>query len=321
MTRHVSTEDLARLADGDLTGAADRQARSHLDECQDCRADLAALSRIPALLADVPAPPMPARLSARIDAAMAAESARRAADQAPGLVSVPGQPGIPSPSGAVPPADHSAHGDSHRVRGRARRARRPVLTLAGTRILAAAAAIVIIGGGGYGLVRYLEEGQAAGTSSASSTSGGLSGSSPDAGPRAPAIGPVYGPLVQYRAAGRIAAVRPVRSGTDYQPSRLTEQVTREMAQFPHGLGQLAPNASPDAGQTFGDVSLSRLSGCISRVAAGRLVQLVDVAAFDGKPATVIVTGAPGQSRQAIVVGPGCSSRAGDVLARRVIPGN
>lgn len=312
MTRHVSTEDLARLAGGDLSGAAERQALGHLDECRDCRADLAALSQIPALLADLPAPPIPARLSARIDAALAAESAHRAAGQAH------------APSGAVPLADHADHAGrsgSRRARGRSRRDRRPVLALTGTRILAAAAAIVIIGGGGYGLVRYLEEGQAAGTSSASGASSGLPASSPDAGPRAPAVGPAYGPVVQYRVGGRIAMIRPVRSGTDYQPSRLAEQATTEMAQFPHGLGQLAPNASPNAGQTFGDASLGQLSGCISRVAAGRTVQLVDVAAFDGKPATVIVTGSPRQSRQVIVVGPGCSSRAGDVLARRVIPGS
>jgi hypothetical protein len=285
MTDHVSTEDLARLAEGELRDSAARQVRAHLDGCEQCQAVSTALAGIPALLAETPAPPMPAYLSARIDSALAAESTRRAAS--------------------------SRHGG--------RRTGRSVLAFPGARVLAAAAAIVIIGGGGYELLSHL---QPAPSSTASGTAHRAGANSPASEPRLPAArGQALGPVVQYSSAGRSATIRPVRSGTDYQPSRLTAQVTQAMAQFGSATTRAVPNASPDIRPTFGGVSLARLGGCLSRVAGRQPVDLVDVASFGGKPATIIVTGSAGHGRQAVVVGPGCSATSPDVLARRAIPGS
>jgi hypothetical protein len=316
MTHHVSTEDLARLADDDLRDGAARRVRAHLDGCEQCQAVSAALARIPALLAEIPAPPMPAYLSARIDSALAAESARRAAER-------PSVPETPVPVSQLPARGRAARGPA-RSRHGGRRAGGSVLAFPGARILAAAAAIVIIGGGGYELLSQLQPGSPS-TASGSSVSGTTHRSginSPPAGPRLPAAsGQAFGPLVQYSSGGRSATVRPVRSGTDYQPSRLTEQVTKAVARFGTATSRVAPNASPDIRPTFGGVSIARLAGCLSRVADGQPVDLVDVASFGGKPATVIVTGSAGHGRQAVVVGPGCSATSPDVLARRAIPGS
>jgi hypothetical protein len=60
-----------------------------------------------------------------------------------------------------------------------------------------------------------------------------------------------------------------------------------------------------------------LSGCVSRIAAGRTVQLVDIARYRGAPATVIVTAAKGSApAQVWVVGLRCSASASDILAHQ-----
>jgi len=54
------------------------------------------------------------------------------------------------------------------------------------------------------------------------------------------------------------------------------------------------------------------------VAAGRQVLLVDLALFNGKPATIIMVGQP--SGQAIVyaAGPLCSAKTKDIQAQQVM---
>lgn len=69
--RHLSTETLARIADGPAT---DRE-RAHLDECPDCRAELDALSDQLAAVADLPPPPLPAEVRDRIGDAVVARRA------------------------------------------------------------------------------------------------------------------------------------------------------------------------------------------------------------------------------------------------------
>src|ERR1700722_20685166 len=90
MTRHVSTEHLPRFRAGDLSPARSRRVAAHLRNCDRCRETSDALARVPSLLAAVEVPPMPAHLAARIETALAAESAHRAA-------------GAPSPAAPSPP--------------------------------------------------------------------------------------------------------------------------------------------------------------------------------------------------------------------------
>src|SRR5205823_89213 len=55
------------------------QVSAHLAACTQCAESDRGLAGITALLASAPAPPLPAGLSARIEAALAAEAAARAA--------------------------------------------------------------------------------------------------------------------------------------------------------------------------------------------------------------------------------------------------
>jgi hypothetical protein len=60
-----------------------------------------------------------------------------------------------------------------------------------------------------------------------------------------------------------------------------------------------------------------------RISAGRRVQLVDVASYQGRQATVIVVaaaaGGTGGS-QVFVVGPGCSGSDSDLITQASLPG-
>src|SRR5260370_427028 len=60
--------------------------------------------------------------------------------------------------------------------------------------------------------------------------------------------------------------------------------------------------------------------CVTRLAAGRDVLLVEVARYEGHRATVIVaaTSASARKLSVWVVGPGCSAARSDVIAHRTI---
>jgi hypothetical protein len=348
MTRHVSTEKLARSRDGELSHAAARRVAAHLAGCARCRADADALAGLPALLAATQLPPMPDHLAARIETALATESAHRAA-------------GAP----ARPPARPRAGRRSGLPRWvvtdeQARRHARPPGPA--RRILATAAAVAVIGGGGYAL-SSLGGGSSSSSSSASGTGGvPTAGRAAAPAPRAtgsdfgPAAGvnngavrpgvtvpPDFGPAEQYRHDGHTGRFTPVRTSTDYRAAQLGPQATAALARVRasrpgpavaggsashSSAGQGAPSpGSPSAdgpvspGGAFSAATLARLPGCISRVAGGQSVLLVDLATFQGAPAIVIVTAPPGSATgtQVWAVAAGCSSSGAHVLAHHPLP--
>jgi len=67
--------DLSALLDGELSPERAALARAHTDSCERCRAQLAQLARLDALLVGAPAPAIPASLRARLEARILAESA------------------------------------------------------------------------------------------------------------------------------------------------------------------------------------------------------------------------------------------------------
>lgn len=293
MTRHVSSENLARFQAGDLSTARSRRVEAHLRSCARCRATSEALAQVPSLLAAVQAPRMPAHLTARIETALAAESAHRAA-------------GAPDPAPAAGAGARRGH-------------RRPVMRGPALRILTAAGVAVILAGGVFELVNH--SGGASSTSSASgSAASGPSrhkATSLHGGPQA-SSGAANGAL-PYQRGGHTAFITPVRSDTDYQAGRLAQQVGVVLAAKSGArLHSAIPDVTPNG---LGSVGVrDQLGGCVSRVAAGRNVLLVNVARFDRKPATVIVTARQGPSPAQIwVVGPGCSAASSDVLAHRSLP--
>ena len=93
MTRHIRADKLARYRAGDLGTRESARVRAHLDGCARCTAAADDLAAVSTFLASVPAPPMPEDGTARIEAALAAEAASRAAS-----------PAVPAARGPVPAA-------------------------------------------------------------------------------------------------------------------------------------------------------------------------------------------------------------------------
>jgi hypothetical protein len=336
MSRHVSAEKLARLREDDLRPAAARRVAAHVRGCPACQAESDALAALPGLLASAQFPPMPAHLTARIETALATESAQRAADAAPAARGRAGRAGGRySPAGGIGPIPVTR--SRRRLPGSSRLDSLPGPAM---RILATAAVIAVIGGGGYGVFATLGQSSPPASSAASagtpatrlpapvpapvpSALPGANGSGLSGGVVHPgAIGRVtFGPVTSYRSGGHSGQFTPVRTATDYQPGQLGRQAAAALAvpNRPTAGGAVSDRPVPAApsASSFGGDSLSRLSGCVGRVAGGAAVLLVDVAAYRGQPATIIVTA--GSPDQVWVVGPGCSASASDVLARQSLP--
>ena len=85
MSGHVDAESLALYAEGQLSRRRTARVRAHLSGCAECARTAAALTEVTTRLSQVPVPPIPSVVAARLDAALSAESAHRAAapDAAP----------------------------------------------------------------------------------------------------------------------------------------------------------------------------------------------------------------------------------------------
>jgi Putative zinc-finger len=357
MSRHVSAEQLARFRDGDLGRAATRRVSAHLAACAACQAEAEALAGLPALLAATQVPPIPDHLAARIETALATEAAHRAATSPaldPARLDSTANPAQPAP------AAHSARPAAAGHRRASRRSSLPRWVVANEqgqryarrsgparRILAAAAVVAVLGGG-YALVSNLST--SGSNTSASSPSGSRAAASPahapaarpassafaSAVPSAPAgiapgvAGrPELGPVLQYGMNGHAGRFTPVRSSTAYVAAQLSQQATAALAEVRNSIanaggtaGHTSASAGGESGRgAFSAATLTRLRGCVARVAGGQTVLLVDLASFEGSPATIIVTAPPGSARasQVWAVGPACSSSAADVLAHQQLP--
>jgi hypothetical protein len=290
MRGHVDAESLALCAEGLLSRRRSERIRSHAASCPGCAAAQARLTEVPALLAQVPPPPLPPGIAARLDAALGAETARRAA---PDRGAVPGQAAPAQPAGTAP---------RHRTgRPRGPRLRMPVAA----RVLAAAGVLAVAGGVGYAVSQ---------SSSSPSTSAGPAAvpsavPRPDSRSAAGRAGPEVG------AGGGVQfTVR--HSGTAYRKSTLAAQANTLLAAPSAGVNQ--------PGKASGGLSLRApslaLTGCVDNVAglaavhAGE-VKLVDQAQFQGRPATVIVVQATSaQPGTVYAAGAGCSASRADILA-------
>jgi hypothetical protein len=135
-------------------------------------------------------------------------------------------------------------------------------------------------------------------------------------------------------AGRQATITPVSSGTHFVQQHLASQVAGTLRHtrfsLPESQGADISNhtrtrpAPTSSGQrkSFHGIPVSALQGCVMRISAGRRVQLVDVASYQGRPATVIVVAAAGGTggSQVFVVGPGCSGSDSDLITQASLPG-
>ncbi|HEX4657587.1 MAG TPA: zf-HC2 domain-containing protein [Streptosporangiaceae bacterium] len=335
MTRHIGARTLARFHHADLSPRRSSRIRAHLAGCERCHALDEDLAGVTTMLAEAQPPPIPEHLTTRIQTALATEAARRAALTTGAPAASAEATGTKTgrawaePTGAagpeVPEAPPGRRTPHHGRPGRARR--RPRLpgfsSPIALRTMAAAAAAVVLAGGGYEVAQHV------GGSSPSASQAGSAphkatvmapGAGAASGSRAAASQPANGPVLHYRHDGQEASVTPEKTTTDFTPANLRSQVSSDLSP-PHSAFRAAsPNARQNlpspAGQplTLGGIPVSTLQDCVNRIAAGQQVLLVEVARYQGTPATVIVTSAQAGSPELVwVVGTGCSGTSNDLL--------
>lgn len=306
MRGHVDAESLALCAEGLLSRRRSERIRSHMASCPECAAEQARLTEVPALLAQVPPPPLPPGIAARLDAALSAEAARRAA---PDRATAPDHPTTAQQPGGSP---RSRPAQPRPAQPRPARSRGPWLRLpVAARVLAAAGVLVVAGGVGYTVAH----------SSASSSSGNA------AAPRAPSISagpdrhPAASTITPGGTSGGAVQFTVRHSGTRYRQHTFAAKAAALLAKPSAGLN--------GAGKAGGGLSLqapgSALTGCVDQVAgpaavrAGE-VKLVDRASYEGRPATVIVVRAsPAQRGVVYVAGALCSLSDADILVHAPLP--
>ena len=318
MRGHVDGETMAAFREGLLPARKATRIAAHLSSCPRCAEVDAQLAAVTAILASTPAPPMPASLAARLDAALAAEVAGLAgtgspgrADPAAGAAPAPMarpavQAGSTAPRGGTAPAGGTATRDGTgpgRRGGRPRAGSRLALRLA-----AVTAGVVLLAGGGYAVTRVISAG---GTKGEASSSGTAASREPLSGQPAPAPSARAAP-----GAAAQAALPVITSGTSYQPGQLKAQVGAVLKRYPvpaKARGGLGSGTGPQA--AFPD-----LAACVSHLSGGREPMLIDIARYGDRPAAVIVVPAAGSPTVRVwVVGPGCSGQGGDVIAQTSLP--
>jgi hypothetical protein len=318
MSRHASTDDLASYAEGLLRHRRAAKIASHLAGCAQCSGVIQEIRQVSVTLASVTFSAMPTELSARIQLAIASESTVRVTSEPAGEASrrdlpVPGQ------------------------RSPARRGLRiPRFSSPLTASIAAVGAAVILAGGGYEIATNLSSGgtTAAGSSSsarhvpAASISGAASnaGRAPSASaPNAtPANSVRYGPEITYQHGGQNQTIDTVETGTNFSSgASFPTQAVATLDQVRQSNLKYAGKALSKPGAYAGSeahINAKQLQGCIGKVAAGRDVQLVDIAQYRGKPATIVIVGGQDSSPATVyAVGGSCSASNADVLAHQNLP--
>lgn len=310
MKRHADAETLAAFREELLSRRKAARVSAHLAACSRCAGLDAQLTEVSALLTTSTTPPMPDALTARIEAAIAAEAAARAATAADRTMA--------TANGAVAAADGTvpvgAAGTGTGSRDRAARpARPPGRARLVLRVAVVTAAVVVVAGGGYGVARLLT------ANPESSTSGGHGGAA------APAFG-ISGNASRKAAGGLgasgttgnpAAAARIIRSGTNYQPGQLESQVSAVLNQH-----RASANAATGPGPSTANQPAASVPPCVPHVTGGKSPLLVDLAKYRGRPATIIVVpGAANGTLRALVVAGTCTATTGRVLATTTFPGS
>jgi hypothetical protein len=353
VTGHVSDEAMADFRAGLLPAREAAMISAHLSACSRCAELDAQLASVTSLLAATPTPPMPAALVARLDAALAAEAAARAAGtdgaragsappagrpQAipPATVPAPVRPAaVPQPTstGALTP-DHAdtqppaagfaspgtpspgTPSPGHRRPTGARRDSRGP-GRGGIRSPSRLALRLAMAATAIVLVA------GGGYAIAQLVSGGTPATT--AGPALGAPGNVAShSAASHSAASGLAPAGPaarlpvVHSGTRYRSGLLPAQVQSVLRRF------AAPTPAPSAhapGPVAAPAAFPQLATCVSRVAGATAPRLVDIASYRGRPVAVIVVPVPGSSTVRVwLVGMACPARGGDVIAHFSMPG-
>ncbi|MFE4975730.1 hypothetical protein ACFRAR_26955 [Kitasatospora sp. NPDC056651] len=301
---HPPVERLADLAEG-LVDSPDELAalRRHLDGCAECRETIDALAEVQALLGEVTAPPMPADIAARLDAALAEAAAEAAGSgheaaerpqERPAAGHRAGAPARPVPAATTPatppyapsstpphapPSTPSPAGPGHRPAGRSgsatgpgRSGRRRFALLLGS---AAALAALALGG-----ALLLHPADPSGVTTA------VAGGAPTAADP-----------------GAIRTPHAAGAGTAYREDELTAQIQQllartESAPGPHATGPGNPEAAlPAEGirpePAAPDPSDAPTGAACPTPAAGPPLA-TDRGSYQGAPVDVLVYPLPGR---------------------------
>ena len=245
---HLDTDVLAEFRAGLITGRRGAKITAHLAGCDRCAALDDQLAGVSALLASVPAPPMPDSVAQRLEVVLAAEvTSRNYPERA--QVHRPGDSGAPD----RPPAKRG-------------------FRLATWRVLAPAGAVVVLAAAGFGLSQIAHgpgshiAASSGAASTASSAAGGAAKSASRATPPgAAAMSPAPSAHSEFRSGNQ-----PV----DVSRATLRQQVETELHK---------PRASRPV-----TTASSQVRGCVHLLAGSDPVELVQRAQFEGQPATIIV---------------------------------
>ncbi len=270
-----------------------------------------------AMLSSIPVPAMPEQLTSRLQAVISNEAAMRSAGTTmparsasdpgvagePASTMIPGRPDLPERTGR-----RRAH------RPRARVWSSPLAL----RSLAAAGVLVLLVGGGI----LLANGRGAQTRN---TAGSEPASRPARNrPSAAIVGSGAATPLRYRHAGQLEYANAVRSDANYTKASLPAGVRDEVkasAQVASPAPGIAPSGAAPSTSHRGLNSgvISQLESCLAAVTTGHLVQLVDVAHYLGKPATIIVLKPVNNVFDVIVVGQACGPSGQNVITRLTVP--
>jgi len=277
---HPDTDVVAEFRAGLITGRRGVKIAAHLAGCDRCTALDDQLAGVSALLASVPAPPMPDSVAQRLDTVLAAEVTRKNyAERA--QVHRPGESG--------------AHDRPAAKRG---------FRLATWRVLVpAGAAMVLLAGGGYGLSRIV--GGPGSQPTFSSAAGGVASS---------AAGSSAGKAASHALPPEAAPLSPAPTARSQlkSPNHVVNVSAATLRQ--HVEAELnRPAASRPT-----KVTSAQLRGCIHLLAGNAPLVLVESVQFEGQPATIIVA-RTGRDDTAWVAGPGCSASSRDVLDTITVP--
>jgi hypothetical protein len=286
---HLSADTLADLQEGLLDADGEAAARRHLEACAGCRADLAALTALPAQLAAAgDAGPAPELVAARLDRALA-DAAAETSD-----------PGAATAARTVTPLGP----DRGPVRG--------------MRLLQAAAAVVLVlGVGALGVSALTRAGDDDSGTASTADSAGSAGGDSDAAPEAATVAPITASGRNWTAAAVRAEAAALASGSVGRTYALYDRQAAKGAEQDGSTPD--PSASPPAAQR--DLAAAAggadrladpaaLRACVANITDGDASLqpvAVDLARWQGKPAAVLVfpTADEPASLDVYVVAPDC----------------
>ncbi|MFJ9693025.1 anti-sigma factor family protein [Kitasatospora sp. NPDC101183] len=297
---HPGVDDLADLAEGlvEPDEAAEALWR-HLDGCDECRETVEALAEVRDLLGAVEAPPMPADVAARLDAALAAEAAATPATPAPSTTPRPLAAPPTAPLAAPPTAPSARPAASGTGPGRSRRPwRRRLGLLAGT-----AAALAAVG---LTASLVLHDSDRTATSAAGSAAKATAAAKPDQS----------GGATVYREDQLTSQVQQLlaRSGTPQPPAE--PGLRPSAAQPAEGRPEQPALGSPATGPSTGPSSGASTDPSACPAPATGVPLATDRGSYEGAPVEVLVYPSPGDRSHAEVYlrAPGC----GPVLLHRTV---